>query len=228
MTTTYIIIGRDPATKKLMITHNGKTDPYGDANVPDCVLDKHCRIDFTNGIIRLKNLDINNYTYVNGQAVESKTISRSDKIGLGKEQYLLDWQIINSVIPPETDIRPLQEIWNEYEQQNIKLQIKERKFNAIRSTTGLITMLAIALSLFTGRQSHWYLVLYAIAIVASIVLFIKAYRDSTKVPQQRNDLSKQFQRDYVCPKCGHFLGNQPYDILVQNHQCPYCRVKFIH
>ena len=31
---------------------------------------------------------------------------------------------------------------------------------------------------------------------------------------------------YVCPKCGHFMGNQPYDILAQGKACPYCRAQF--
>lgn len=227
-TNTYIIIGKDPTTGKLLLTHDGKTERCSDTSLPNDILEQHCRLDFSNGVFRLKNLNIAYNTYVNGRAIEAKTISRTDKIELGESRYPLDWQIINTIISSEADLRPLEQIWNEYEKQNINFQVKERRFNAIRSASGLITMIAIALSFVTGRQSHWYIVLYAIAITASFVLFIKAYRDSSKLPQQRNDLNKQFQHDYVCPKCGHFLGNQSYDILKQNHQCPYCRVKFIH
>lgn len=227
--TNIIIIGRDPATGKLLLSYEGKTGGYGEVgSVPSSVSPQHCRLEFTNGIIRLKNIDINNYTYVNGQAVETKTISRQDLIELGEDRYPLDWQAVDAVIPPEADIRPLQEVWSEYDRQNIKLQIDERRFNTLRSATGLITMIAIALSIMTGGRSIWYIVLYVLAILASLLFTIKAYRDSSKVPQLRNELNRQFQHDYICPKCGHFLGNQSYDVLTQNHQCPYCRVKFIH
>lgn len=227
MNDSYIIIGRDANTGQILLNGVAKSGTYGN-NVPQDISEQHCRLDFSQGIIRLKNLDINNYTYVNGLAVESKVITRSDKIVLGTSRYPLSWDAIDAIIPPEADIRPLQEVWNEYERQSVKLQIDERKFNTLRSATGLITMVAIALSIATGGRSVWYMVLYAIAIIASIVFFIKAYRDSSKIPQKRQELNHQFMHDYVCPHCGRFLGNQPYHILAQNNQCQYCRVKFIH
>lgn len=224
-----IIIGREPSTGKLQITYDANAIEYGDFNsVPESVLPQHCSIELNGGSMRLRNIDINSYTYVNGQAAESKVISRADRIELGISRYLLDWQAVDTVLPPEADICQLKTIREEYDRQNIKLQIDERRFNSLRSATGLITMLAIALSIVTGRQSAWYLVLYAVAIIVSLAFTVKAYRDSSKVPQLRNELNKKFQHDYRCPKCGRFLGNQPYDILTQNQQCPYCRVKFIH
>ena len=225
----YIIIGRDAASGKLLLSSGTKNGTFGEAgSVPESVSPQHCRLEFTEDGIRLKNLDINNYTYVNNRPVETMTISRIDSITLGSDRYPLDWKAVESIIPPEADIRPLREVWETYEQESINLQIKERRFNTIRSATGLITMIAIALSVVMGRQSNWYIFLYAVAILVSFLFFIKAYRDSAKLPQQRNDLNKQFQRDYACPHCGHNLGSQPYDILAQNPQCPYCRAKFIH
>lgn len=227
MNNTFIIIGRDSNTGQLLLSGVGKSGTYGN-NVPQDICEQHCRLDFSQNIIRLKNLDINNDTFVNGVAVEAKTITRKDRIELGASRFPLSWDAIDAIIPPEADIQPLQEVWNEYEQQNVKLQIDERKFNTLRSATGLITMVAIALSIATGGKSAWYMFLYALAIIASVIFFIKAYRDSSKIPQKRQDLSYQFQHDYVCPHCGRFLGNQPFHILAQNDHCPYCRVKFIH
>ena len=227
MNDTYIIIGRDANTGQLLLSGVGKSGTYGN-NVPQDISEQHCRLDFDKENIRLKNLDINNFTYVNGQAVESKTITRKDKIELGSNRFPLPWEVIDAIVPPVADIRPLQQVWDEYERQNVTLQVDERKFNALRSATGLITMVAIALSIATGGRSAWYMLLYALAILISIVFFVKAYRDSSKIPQKRQELSHQFQRDYVCPHCGRFLGNQPYHLLVQNDHCSYCRVNFIH
>lgn len=225
----YIIIGREKASGKLLLSSVGKNGTYGEeGSVPASVCENHCRIDIEGRNIHIRNLDLNNYTYVNSRAVESKTITRKDKIELGGDRYLLPWQAIDAILPPETDITSLKKIWEDFDHQNIKLQIDERRFNTMRSATGLVTMIAIALSIMTGKQSAWYLLLYGLAIVASFLFLIKAYRDASKIPQKRNELNRQFQRDYTCPHCGHFLGNQSYEILAQNPGCPYCHAKFIH
>ena len=224
-----IQIGRDAASSRLMLTINGKKEKAGPSNVPATVSPEHCLIVVSNDYtIKLKNSDINNYTYVNGQAVEVKTISKGDRIELGCDHYLLEWDTLEKHLPPIADIHPLKDVWEHYEQQNIDLQIDERRFNTLRSITGLITMIAIVLSIATGGRSKWYFVLYGLAITASLIFFIKAYRDAAKIPQQRKELTKKFQREYTCPHCGHFLGSQPYEILTQNSCCPYCKAKFIH
>lgn len=220
-----IRIGRDIETTKLKLTDGDKTVLYGASRVPSSVLQEHCLLEIRDNTMRIKNLDINAYTYVNNLAVESKTVSRDDQVMLGADHYPLNWQALSSFL---IDIRPLQEVWNHYERQNISLQIAERKFNTLRSATGLITMVAIVLSIATGGRSLWYIVLYAIAILFSLLFFVKAYFDSSKIPQKRQDLTRQFQREYLCPHCGHFLGNQSYELLTQNDCCPYCKTKFIH
>lgn len=221
-----IRIGRDTESTKLRLTAGGKSVLYSNGGVPASVLENHCLLIADGEHLRIKNLDINAYTYVNGQAVESKAIRRHDKIELGKDKYPFDWNALSSFLP--ADIRPLEAVWNQFEKQNISLQISERKFNTLRSATGLITMVAIALSIATGGRSLWYVALYALAIIVSLIFFVKAYLDSSKMPQKRQELTRGFQRDYVCPHCGHFLGNQSYEILTQNDQCPYCKTKFIH
>ena len=220
-----IIIGRNENSSTLLLTVDGK-EQQTSVSVPSSVDPQHCKIVVNNGQILLRNIDINNYTYVNGQAVESKKISPNDQIALGPDRFLIDWSVLKPYMP--VDISHLQQVWEEYEHENISLQIAERKFNTLRSATGIFTMVAIALSIATGGRSVWYIVLYGAAIIISLIFFVKAYRDSSKMPQKRQQLSRQFQRDYVCPHCGHFLGNQTYDILVQNDCCPYCKTKFIH
>ena len=223
-----ILIGRDEKSGRMKLTAEGRSVLYGSDRLPNSVLPEHLKLNIEDNTIRLKNLDINAYTYVNGQAVENKTLSKEHTIEIGKDHVPFDWQALNEFIPAEVDIHPLQAIWYTFENENIALQIAERKFNTLRSTTGIITMAAIALSIATGGKSHWYILLYGMAIVVSVAFFIKAYRDSSKMPQKRQKLNRAFQRDYVCPHCGHFMGNLPYEILTQNSHCPYCKAKFIH
>lgn len=222
-----INIGRDSANSRLKLTTNGKETLFGQNNsVPPSVGVNHCIIDYSNECIKIRNLDVNNYTFVNGQSIEYKTISKGDTIELGKERYNLDWKILYQVAP--VSIMHLEKVWNEYEYHKIDQTIADRRFNSLRSATGLITMAAIALSILTGRQNMWFIALYAFAIIISICFTIKAYRDASSIPQKQKQLFDDFQKDYICPHCKHFLGNQPYNILIQNDKCPYCKTKFIH
>ena len=223
-----ILIGRDADTSRLKLTSGKKGVLYGTEQIPASVRPEHCKLLVTGNKIRLQNLDVNAYTFVNGRAVEVKTLSRQDTIALGTDRYPFDWRALDEFIPPVADIRPLKEVWDHYESEGLRLQIAERKFNSLRSATGLITMVAIVLSIATGGRSQWYFLLYGLAIVISVAFFAKAYLDSSKIPQKRQQLNRQFQRDYVCPHCGHSLGSQSYEILVQNGYCPYCKAKFIH
>ena len=174
----------------------------------------------------LTNLDINGYTYVNGRSVEKKIVTQNDTIALGIDLYPLDWTVLQPFLP--ADIHHLKAVWDNYEREQMELQIAMGRFNSLRSATGLITMVAIALSVFMGGKSIWYIALYGIAIVASLIFFVKAYRDASKMPQRKLELTKKFQRDYACPHCGRFLGNQSFDMLSVSGYCPYCKTKFIH
>ena len=221
-----IIIGRDTDTSRLRLTANGQELLCGNTgSVPLSVDVQHCSLTFAAKGIQLENININNFTFVNRQAVEQKHVSPNDTIELGSDHYRLDWTFVQQLAP--VDIRPLESIWEEYDKHRIDQQIADRRFNTLRSATGLITMAAIALSIMTGRQSLWFIVLYAVAILISLAFTIKAWRDAADVPQKAQRLNRQFQRDYVCPRCGHFMGNQSYELLAQNGHCPYCKAQFI-
>jgi hypothetical protein len=222
-----IIIGRDQQTRQLCIIKDGNSRLYGQANsVPMDVSRHHISlVPAGNGKWKIKNLNEKNVTFVNGIAVESKTISESDKVELGNAHYLFSWAALQEPKEETVDIRPLQKIWNEYDEQRLELQIAERKFNAARSATGIITMLAIACSLILGHGPI-YRVLYALAIGISVVFTYQAYQKSSEVPRQQKEMNKDFQRRYVSPKCGHFMGFQDYEVLTQNDTCPYCKTKY--
>lgn len=222
-----IIIGRDQQTQKLCVIKDGNAKLCGQAgSVPMDVSRHHLSLQPAgNRKWTAKNLNERNVTFVNGIAIESKTICEQDKVELGNSHYLFSWDVLCEPTEETVDIRPLQDIWQEYDRQRFETQIAERKFNAARSATGIITMLAIACSLILGHGPV-YLILYTLAIGISVAFTIVAYRKSTEIPKQQRDLNKQFQQRYLCPKCGHFMGFQDYDVLIQNDTCPYCKTKF--
>ena len=222
-----IIIGRDQQTRQLCIVKDGNSKLYGQpGSVPMDVSRHHISLQPAGDCKwKIKNLNEKNVTFVNGIAVESKTISESDKVELGNSHYLFSWAALQEPKVETIDIRPLKAIWKEYDEQKFDAQIAERKFNAARSATGIITMLAIACSIILGHGPI-YILLYALAIGISVAFTYQAYIKSTEIPQQQRELTKRFQQRYVCPKCGHFMGFTDYDILTQNDTCPYCKTKY--
>ena len=222
-----IIIGRDQQTRQLCIVKDGITKLFGQSgSVPMDVSRHHISlVSVGAGKWTIKNLNERNVTFVNGIAIESKTISENDKVELGNSHFLLQWSALQDPKVETIDIRPLRAIWKEYDEQKFDAQIAERKFNAARSATGIITMLAIACSIILGHGPI-YILLYAIAIGVSVAFTYQAYIKSTEIPKQQRELTKHFQYRYVCPKCGHFMGYTDYDILIQNEACPYCKTKY--
>ena len=221
-----IIIGRDQATQKLNVIVDGKSKLFGNkGSVPMDVSRHHISLkQLGQGQWQIKNLNERNVTFVNDIAIESKTISETDQVELGNSHFLFPWSALSEPKVETVDIRPLKKIWDDYNEERINLQITERKFNAARSATGIITMLAIACSIILGHGPT-YLVLYALAIGISIVFTIKAYNNSTNVPRRQQEMNKDFQRKYVCPKCKHFYGFQDFEIISQNDKCPFCQTK---
>ena len=222
-----IIIGRDQQTRQLDVVKDGVLKQYGQpGSVPMDVSRHHISIQPAGvGKWQIKNLNERNVTFVNGIAVESKTVTENDKIELGNSHYLLNWDALSEPKEETVDIRPLKKIWNDYDEQRLKIQIAERKFNAARSATGIITMVAIACSLILGHGPV-YLILYALAIGISVAFTYQAYQKSSDVPRRQREMNKDFQKRYTCPKCGHFMGFTDYDILTQSDACPYCKTKY--
>mgnify|MGYP002623241538 FL=1 len=221
------IIGRDAQTRQLAVSVNGQVKRIGQPGcVPMDVSRQHLSLSsLGGGQWQLKNLNAQNVTFVNGLAVELKNITEADKVELGQSHYLFPWDAVREPKVETIDIRPLRNVWKDYEKQQLELQIAERKFNAARSAVGIITMLAIACSIILGHTTI-YLVLYALAIGISVAFAIQAYNKAQEVPRLQQDMKKRFQRNYVCPKCGHFMGFQDYDIISQNEACPYCKTKY--
>lgn len=224
-----IIIGRDKDTKQLRISAGTQSKLFGTiGSVPDYVSRQHVKIIVDDsGHFTLINMNPSNMTYVNGITVESKVVTEEDKVELGPTRYLLDWSMVNQFIPTLIDIRPLEAVWENYHRTKMKYQIAERRFNALRSATGVITMIAIVLGMVGGR-SVVYFILYGSAVAITLAFTIKAYIASSKVPQQNDELDKKFKKTYVCPnpKCHHFMGFNSYDVLSQNKACPYCKGQY--
>jgi len=224
-----IIIGRDQQTRQLCVIKDGNSKLYGQrGSVPMDVSRHHISLQPAgNGKWQIKNLNERNVTFVNGIAIESKNISESDKVELGNSHYLFHWDALQEPKVENVDIRPLRQVWEEYDKGNLELDIAERKFNVIRSATGIISMSAIACAFIFGQGSLFQMILYGLAIGISVIFFIVAHNKAAEVPLKRREIKKNFENNYVCPKCKKSLvALGGYNLLSQNDACPKCRTKF--
>lgn len=219
-----VIIGRDGETGKLRMTVGKQSSTFGEKNcVPRSVSQEHVKLTIgDDGTLVLTNLNINNDTYVNKRGVERKRIQEGDRITLGNDNYMLGWDILKPFIPKTADISPLEQVWKDYQAARLDMQIKERRFNSLRSATGLITMFAVVLGAVTGRDNPLFMMLYVIAGVVSLVFFVIAFRESSKIPLKQNELTEEAKHNYKCPSCGSLLSLQDYDMLKQTKGCPHC------
>lgn len=224
-----IIIGRDSDTSKLRLSVDKKIKLLGtEGSVPISVSRQHCSLTVnSDGTFRIKNLKSQNCTFVNGVQVESKIVKEEDVIELGADHYLLNWNFVTEMVPKIVDISYLQYVWEQYTKDTLALTVKERKANSLRSGTGLLTMIAIAVSFILGKEQAGtlYLLLYGLAISLSLAFFIKSMFDAGKIPKERQALTEKFQHDYTCPNCGRYLS-QPYSQVKLFDRCPYCKTMF--
>ena len=223
-----ITYGREENHGKLRLKAGEKQRLEGaDNSVPKSVSREHVMITICDdSSVVLKNLNIENDTFVNGTAVEQKKLKKGDVIELGSDHYRLEWKVIEPFIPVFIDISPLRAVWESYQKEKNSYQEWERKLNVLKSLTSLITMSAFVLGAVDigNKGASLRIVAYGLAIIVSIFFAIKSWRDASRLPKKHQELDKRFKRQYICPNpnCRHFMGSQDYEILSQNKKCPYC------
>ena len=222
-----IIIGRDQQTRQLCIVKDGVTKSYGQAgSVPMDVSRHHISMQpIGKGKWQIKNLNERNVTFVNGIAIESKTIDENDKVELGNSHYLLSWNFLSEPKVETIDIRPLKKVWDDYKNKTSELNMASQKFNIARSATGIVTMLAIACGFVVGHGPI-YIFFYGIAIALSLCFLYKAWTDVSKIQERRDEYQEEFDSRWVCPKCGHPLNAKNYIVLSKLDACPFCKTKY--
>lgn len=222
-----IIVGRNSQTRQLNIVTNGTVKTFGQAgSVPLDVSRNHISLQPAgNGKWKIKNLNNQNITFVNGIAVESKTISESDKVELGNSHYLFSWAALQEPKVETVDIRPLKKIWENYNSSNINIRKRQKDNGLLASIPMVFTVLGGVISGIAPDDLRPFAIcLTVIALILMIYGWYKRYSDNSI--EETEVIKKDFQKRYVCPKCGHFMGFQDYDILTQGDACPYCRTKY--
>ena len=195
-----LIIGRDGATAKLKVVDGTQVKLYGEAaSVPVDVSRQHCQLTaIDDNTFVIKNIKAANVTWVNGIEIQTKRITRDDKVQLGQSRYLLPLnEILEQIKPNIVDITPLKAIWEKYNSSTLAIRKRQQTNNLLARIPIFMTMLGgvlIALSEAIRPYSITF------TVIALLIMAYGFYRQATdRAIDKQEQLKKQFQRDYVCP-----------------------------
>ena len=228
---TELIIGRESGVEnpRLAVSFDGQTVFVGNpGSVPKDVSRKHCKIKLDNNTIIVEDLTDNNFIYINGTDCKKKSgISLYDSIELGPSRYHLDLEAILRIVSSKKaySIKHLKTIYDDYQKTKFDMQVKQGKLNALSALPGVLSMTSIGIAVFLPNAR---IVMIALAALFALAFALIRYKNASKVPLRSKEIEDSFREKYVCPNpsCNHFLGFTPYNELIKNRSCPYCKSKF--
>lgn len=180
----------------------------------------------------LEDLGSTNGTFVNGSQIIKKRVTPTDKIILGTNYSLSLPDVIKANNDYSDEFATLKAVYDNYVQAKVKIQsanqFKTRLFQSLPFALPGIIGVVIG---FLGKGSPEFLgISLFITICAPTVGIYMGAKQASKTPKQLQDLANQFKIDYVCPKCGTFLGEIPWESHRNRKQCPVssCKAKWVN
>lgn len=184
-----------------------------------------------NGELLLEDLGSTNGTFVSGNRIVKKKIFAADKITFGTDYTVSVSEILKSDNDYSLEFARLKDVYDEYIKEKIQIQsknqFKTRLFQSLPFTA--IGLFGILFSIVGHSNKYLFIVSFILAVCAPTVGIYFGARQAAKIPALLQNLANQFKIDYVCPKCGTFLGEIPWESLRNKKQCPVssCKAKWI-
>ncbi|AEW19889.1 FHA domain-containing protein [Tannerella forsythia] len=184
-----------------------------------------------NGRLFIEDTDSANGTYVNGDRVIKKRVTPSDVIMLG-DHYVLEIQaVLKSDNDYSEEFAALKPVYERYIKEKIRIQstnqFKTRIFQSL--PFAFVGVAGLVIGVLGKHLQGVFIGSLALAVCAPTLGIYLGARQSAKIPALMQRLSNQFKIDYVCPKCGTFLGEIPWESLANKKQCSVgsCRAKWV-
>lgn len=213
---------------------------------------EHCKLIINaDNTYTVENISANG-TFVNGNSIIRTTVTIDTMLRLGANysvvvrdllplQFVSNQQSssqIKSQPKPQSIVDPNQQ---RYEKEFRKLKAVYEKYTADKlaiqkdaGMTNFYRMLPMTLMAIVSLGAACIPGLGALAPVIAVVglgLLIyslyKSYNGNQNNPDKLEALNKQFMIDYVCPKCGNFLGFVPFENLENRTTCNFCKCKWV-
>ncbi|TBW28254.1 FHA domain-containing protein [Gramella sp. KN1008] len=174
----------------------------------------------------IEDLNSTNGTYINGQAVAKKELSKKDKIVFGDKEVQTEefFEKIKAFIHEKR---------TDFSEEFMELQVLERKFQkdkdkankffkiksaALRLAVTVGIMLVVAQ--FTPREYRIYL-MGAIGLIGTVISTLSMSED--RLRNRIEDLTVEFMSAFSCPKCNMELAGKSWKYWRSKKNCPKCK-----
>lgn len=180
----------------------------------------------------LEDVGSTNGTFVNGSQIVKKRVLFTDNIKLGSNYQLNLSEVLKYNNDYSEEFAALRKIYDNYVESKVKIQSSNQfKTRLMQSLPFALPGIVGVIIGFWGKGSPEFLgISLLITICAPTIGIYLGAKQSAKTPQQLQDITNQFKIDYVCPKCGTFLGEIPWESLKNKKQCPIssCKAKWVN
>ena len=181
------------------------------------------------GRLLLEELGSTNGTFVNDAQVLRKYVVPTDRVRLGDASEWLVSEILKYNNDYSAEFELLKRVYDDYVDAKVKIQSANQfKTRLLQSLPFAIPGIVGVIVGFLGKGSMtWFSVSLLITVCAPMIGIYLGAKQSARTPAQLQALANQFKIDYVCPKCGTFLGEVPWESLRNRKQCPACKAKWV-
>jgi hypothetical protein len=183
------------------------------------------------GDLILEDADSTNGTFVNDVQIVKKKVLPEDKAVFGKECTMIINELLHKTDDYSYDFEKLKTVYDNYIKEKIRIQsgnqFKTRIFQSL--PFAFIGVAGVVLGVLKYSNRELFIFSFLLAVCAPTIGVYFGARQAAKIPALLQNLANQFKIDYVCPKCGTFLGEIPYESLRNKKQCPVasCKAKWI-
>ncbi|MDD2437303.1 MAG: FHA domain-containing protein [Massilibacteroides sp.] len=176
----------------------------------------------------LEDLNSTNGTFINGVQVLKKKITTSDPIRFGNSEIFFLQDLLHANNDYSEDFAQLKDVYRSYVQEKIKIQSSNQlKTRLLQSLPFAIPGIIGVIIGFLGKGNQTiFAISLCVTILAPAVGIYLGARQASKIPMLLQSITDNFKIKYVCPKCGHFLGEIPWESLLNKKQCPACKAKW--
>lgn len=195
---------------------------------------QHCKILVNaDGTYTIENISASG-TYVNGNSIIRTAVTPDTMLRLGPSFSIA----VRDLLPlqeqkPLSDnhyreeFRKLKDVYDKYTADKVAIQRESDMANFYR----MLPMTLMALVSMGAACIPALRILSPFIAVIGLGLLVfslfKSFNGSRNNPEKLEALNKQFMIDYVCPKCGNFLGFLPFENLENKATCNFCKCKWV-
>jgi len=183
------------------------------------------------GELILQDFSTTNGTFVNNKQILKKKVTSADDVTFGTSYTINIAELLHSLNDYSDDFLRLNKVYETYIREKIRIQSKNQFKTRIFQTMpfALIGIFGILMTIFGGKSNLLLIPSIILAIAAPVADIYLGARQAAKIPALMQNLANRFKIDYVCPKCGAFLGEIPWESLHNKKNCPVpsCKAKWV-